>query len=547
MGSIKKERKGITRREFVKGAAVIGAGTAAAGALTSCAPEVTSVPGVPEKWDKEVDVIVVGYGAAGAATATSAHDAGAEVIVFEKMPAGGGNTRVSGGGFLCPTNVSDAVTYITSLFELSHSELDRDLVQVFSEEATKNVEWIKGLREGTEVSVYGHAGFPDLPGADSMNKYRVVSTGEGSFDTASENLFNVLSYAVEKKREIPVMLETSVKRLITNCSKEVIGVVAETQGKEIAIKAKRAVVLTTGGYEYDATMLQNSLKGYPIYALGNPGNTGDGIKMAQKVGAGLWHMNGASCPLGLKVPELEAAFFFFVPAVRSPSIILVDKHGKRFVNERSIEAHAGLLAVDFYDGHATEYPRIPCYAIFDETTRQAGPVVFSSMGYAKRSYTWSKDNSAEIEKGWITKGDTVSELAGKLQMDAATLEQTVTRWNKDIEQEEDTLFGRPMKSVSTDNPAYKELETPVWSGPLKEPPFYAMELHPCLLNTQGGPRRDTAARCLDAFGNPIPRLYIAGELGSFWGIIYQGAGNIGECLVFGRIAGKNAAAKEPWA
>jgi predicted oxidoreductase len=86
----------------------------------------------------------------------------------------------------------------------------------------------------------------------------------------------------------------------------------------------------------------------------------------------------------------------------------------------------------------------------------------------------------------------------------------------------------------------------VLSAPLETPPYYALELNPCLINTQGGPRRNAAARVLDAFGDPIPRLYSAGELGSLWGIIYQGAGNIAECMVFGRIAGRNAAAERPW-
>ena len=80
-----------------------------------------------------------------------------------------------------------------------------------------------------------------------------------------------------------------------------------------------------------------------------------------------------------------------------------------------------------------------------------------------------------------------------------------------------------------------------------EPPFYAIQLWPALINTQGGPRRDKESRVLDPEGKPIPRLYAAGELGSIWGYLYQGACNIGESLVFGQIAGKNAAAEKPWA
>jgi predicted oxidoreductase len=82
--------------------------------------------------------------------------------------------------------------------------------------------------------------------------------------------------------------------------------------------------------------------------------------------------------------------------------------------------------------------------------------------------------------------------------------------------------------------------------PIREAPFYAVELSPSMLNTQGGPRRDAGARVVQPDGSPIPRLYSAGELGSIYSYLYQGTGNIGECLAFGRIAGRNAAAEQPW-
>ena len=84
------------------------------------------------------------------------------------------------------------------------------------------------------------------------------------------------------------------------------------------------------------------------------------------------------------------------------------------------------------------------------------------------------------------------------------------------------------------------------SAPLETAPYYALQIYPALINTQGGPRRNDKAQILDAFGEPIPRLYSSGEMGSLWGIIYQGAGNNAESLVFGRIAGENAAKLENW-
>jgi succinate dehydrogenase/fumarate reductase flavoprotein subunit len=539
-----KEQKASTQRGFMKSAAATCDALAGASTLGGEAPAKATHSAIPKKWDREADVVCIGYGGAGAATAISAHDAGAKVLILEKMSRGGGNTAVSLGGFLCPNNVADALTYITALFGFTNAEMDKDLVRVFAEESVRNADWIKSLREGTRVSIYGGANYADVPGAKAMDKYIVRGKGKG-MSGSSGSLWDLLCHAVEQKRKIPVMLETPALRLVTGVQGEVIGVIALSKGRQIAIKAKKGVVLTTGGYEFDAKTLQNSVKGFPIYATGNPGNTGDGVRMAQKVGAGLWHMNGVSCPLGIKVPEFEAAFFM---RINRPGFIIVDRHGKRFVNEKAIESHASLLAIDFYDTHALEYPRIPCYAIFDEATRIRGPISPSTgRGYnGTYLYKWSRDNAAEIRKGWIMKGDTIEELAAKLKMAPKVLEGTITRWNGDVKKGEDTQFHRPVNAPKPDNPARKGLVTAVWSAPLEKGPFYALELYPTLLNTQGGPRRNAKAQVLDAFGAPIPRLYSAGELGSMWGIIYQGAGNIGECFVYGRIAGKNASAEKPW-
>jgi len=535
-----KTGNGISRRGFIKGT-VAGAGAVAALGLGAVGAEAKVT--VPKKWTKEADVVIIGYGGAGACAAIEAHDAGAKVLILEKLKVSGGNTGISGGGILSPTNAEEAYTYITGLYEFSHSDMDKDLVRLYADESVKNIDWVKSLKPGTGAIVYGGAGYAKVPGAKSMKKYQITGEGKG-LQGSSKNLWNLFTYAVEEKRKIPVLLETPVRELITNAKGEVIGLVATSQGKEITIRAKRAVVMTLGGYEFNKQDLQNFVKGYPVYALGSPGNTGDGLRMAQKVGAGLWHMNGTSCPLGIKTPEFEAAF----PAVIStPRHIMVDKHGRRFVNEKAVELHAGLLAVDHFDTHELEYPRIPSYVIFDEVARKAGPIsALAGMGHAGRQYKWSADNSREIEKGWILKGNTVAELAGKIKtMKSATLEATVARWNEDVAKGGDTLFHRPIRSGDPSNPAYKELATALWSAPIDKPPFYAIELHPALLNTQGGPRRNTRSQMLDAFGKPIPRLYCAGEFGSMWGIIYQGAGNIGECVVFGRIAGRNAAAEKP--
>ncbi|MBU2547802.1 MAG: FAD-binding protein [Proteobacteria bacterium] len=483
--------------------------------------------GIVENWDRETDVVVAGYGGAGAVAAIEAHDAGADVLIVESTEQGGGNTLVSFGGFLCPTNVEDAVTYISGLFELSLSEKDDSLIRTFAEESVKNVEWVKSLRPDVEVHSYGGAGFPQVPGADSMKKYIVHGSEKGG-NAFAKHLFGLLCHAVEETRGIPVMTRAPARRLVTNARGAVVGLVVEDQGNAVAVRARRAVILATGGYESDPRMLRNHVKGFPIHSLGHPGNRGDGVRMAQRVGAGLWHMNGVSCGFGLKVPEFESAFAMLFG---HPAHVYVDRNGRRFVDETRIEGHAGLLAVDYYDAQALKYPRIPFYAIFDEALRSKGRIShMAGIGAAGAAYEWSRDNRDEIEKGWIIRAGTLGELARKIGVDPASLADTLDRWNRDARQGRDGQFGR---SMNPDGP----------SACIESPPYYAVTMHPALINTQGGPRRDAEARVLDAFGEPIEGLYSAGELGSLWGLLYQGAGNIAECMVFGRIAGRNAAAE----
>ena len=144
-------------------------------------------------------------------------------------------------------------------------------------------------------------------------------------------------------------------------------------------------------------------------------------------------------------------------------------------------------------------------------------------------YDWSDDNSAEVTKGWIKKADSIATLAQAIGVDASTLEGAVEKWNAHCEGEEDTEFGRTL------------MMSPIAAGP-----FYAVEISPSMLNTQGGPRRNVNAQIVRPDGSPIPRLYSAGELGSIYSYLYQGTGNIGECMAFGRIAGRNAVSEQPW-
>jgi len=145
-------------------------------------------------------------------------------------------------------------------------------------------------------------------------------------------------------------------------------------------------------------------------------------------------------------------------------------------------------------------------------------------------YRWSRDNSVELRRGWVIRGETLATLASRIGVSAAILEKTVARWNQLCVAGKDGDLGRDSAEMV----------------PLDSPPFYAIRLFPGGSNTQGGPRRNSQAQVVDAFGEPIPGLYAAGECGSIYGMLYPaGGGNLAECIVFGRLAAENAVKEAP--
>lgn len=492
------------------------------------------------KWDKEADIVILGYGGAGACAAIEAHDAGAKVLILEKLDEGGGNTAVSSGGFMVPQSKEDAYKYLDATYAFSDSEKDEELLQKFCDEIMGVKDFITGLKPYTKLMIYGHAGFKSLPGSDTIDKYRIRGKKRGG-----DMLFDTYRHAVETVRGIEVMYETPALELIRR-GEEIVGVVANQKGKTINIKAKRAVICTTGGYEYDPQSLRTFALGKDILGLGSPGNTGDGLRLAQSVGARLWHMTSYSCPLGMKVPGLKSAVQLNILA---PSHIWVDQDGKRFVNEKGLDNHTCIYAVNQMDPIRHRYPRIPCWLIMDEKARKAGPIsggATSGFAINREGYKWSADNSAEIKSGILIPANSIRELAEKINVPADALEATVNRWNADIKAGKDTEFGRILKRDPKVKSAYAEREAPVVSEPLGEGPYYAVALYPTMLNTQGGPKKNVKGQVMDPQNRPVPRFYAAGELGSMWGSIYQGATNNAECIVFGRIAGREAAKEKPW-
>ena len=490
-----------------------------------------STQSVPLHWDIEADVVVVGFGAAGMATAVTAHELGAKVVILEKAPEGqeGGNTRVAGQGYLNTSSVESAIAYLNAL--CGPFTVPEAMVKVWAEEMCLNNDWLASLGGDPQEHQHPPVGieFPDLPGADCVHKFHDGPTYGYSY---TWKLFERLV----KERPIPVYYETPGKALIQHdITKEILGVRAQQGDRTITVKARKGVVLTCGGFENNQEMIRNYLPGVPYcYTSGSPYNEGDGITMAMTVGADLWHMNNYAGPsMALKVPEVRTSFSMqALHYSKEPpgGMIVVGPDGRRFTDEKFKTRHGKVPINGRWLPLSTP---CPMYLIFDQTHFAAGPLYdgHPSHGWTQivEKYDWSKDNSVELAKGWIKKADSVAELAQVIGVDPAALDASVTAWNGHVAAGHDAEFGRTL------------MMTPIANGP-----FYAVEMSPSMLNTQGGPRRNEKAEIVRPDGTPIPRLYSSGELGSIYSYLYQGTGNLGECLAFGRVAARSAVAQEPW-
>ena len=527
---------------------------------------------MPDKiqWTHETEVAVVGYGGAGAATAINACDAGARVMILEKElqdTAASTNhtpsTRMSGGGILVPEDTEKAIEYFTGLRKIANETVDEEeaaMIRQLCVQMGGNIPWLESIgavmggvesmspsfahmdmihahrKDSNAVGIYD-ADFPELPGSEAICVFWVKAT-DGFRGGAA--LFRVLTNAVES-RGIPVKYGYSAQHLVIEDGqvRGVRGVTAD--GTPFAVKATRGVVLACGGFEYNDYMKRNYLRPLPIEFYGNPGNTGEGVTMAQEAGADLWHMNSISYRVTMKFPEHMLAFG---TQHHTQASIFVDQRGNRFSNER-FKLHAFGYELANFDCYATCYPKIPAFWIFDEKRRKLGPIA-SKHGACNPPkgikgpihYIWSEDNMEEINKGWIIKADTLEELGAKLAADSDThglfnvenFIKTVQRYNGFCEKGVDEDFGRPKNGLD----------------PICDGPFYAVKLWPGGPNTQGGPRKNIDCQVIRPDKTPIPRLYSCGELGSFFGMLYNGGGNLAESLAMGRVAGKNVAAETPW-
>lgn len=501
-----------TRRGFLKAAGVT--------TLLGAVPAMGAAQEADQVWDASFDVVVMGFGFAGASAAVNAAEAGADVLLIDKAPLDmeGGNSRYCAQ--LClsikPEDREDAITYYKNLRGRYDDQSD-EVIEAIVDGLSMNRQWLvdHGMPEEDIISMP----FPEYPEFEGAQAATAILY-KGSWLSQLYQFMHPLALATPGVTFWPAC--AAVELVQEGENRAVTGVVVEHDGEPYRIQARNGVVMALGGFENNQQMLQNFVQQPGAYAKGAHFNTGDGVKMAIKVGADLWHMSTLSgADVNFIDPQTGIAAGYaltsatptnYCTAFTRLSAIVVGGDGTRFMNEAYFPRHGHISYGGTYRSML-----VPdnAWCVFDEAARQAG------KGY----HSWSDGMVEEIEKGWVLKADTLEELAGLTGISPEGLAATVAQYNGFCADGADPVCGRSA-----------EFLTPIGDGP-----YYAFEVRPTNTNTQGGARRDTACRVLDVDGNPIPHLYSAGEFGSFYADIYNGGGNVGECIFTGIIAGKAAA------
>ena len=506
------------------------------------------------------DVVVIGYGFAGAMAAVSAADAGARVLLVEKMANPGGLSACSAGGVRIARDADAAFAYLKETNAgttpdgplraladgmVSIAPVIEDLAARHGAVATVN--WRDANYPFDGHDTFGFISVTDYPGLDFAKTFPHLRGLRGG-----ARLFGVMMQAVAASG-VTVRLATPARRLITDATGAVVGVRLEGRGGPETVLVSGGVVLACGGFEADASMQAQYWQEKPVLPGAFAGNTGDGIRMAQAVGADLWHMwhyHGTyglrhvdpAYPYGIRLMRLPdwlpgaappgadeeiPAFFNASQDPRMPWIVL-DQEGRRYMNEYPPYLQdTGHRWLEPYDAVTQRYPRIPSWIVLDDVGRHHAPLGFPTYNDPEVSMAWSHDSGAEVAAGLVHQADTVADMAATMGVPETTLTATLARWNRDCAAGVDTEFGRMPESMM----------------PITRPPFLFGQLWPICANTQGGPVRDAAQRVLTPFGEPISGLWSAGELGSVFGHLYMSGGNLAECFVGGQIAGWAAAAR----
>lgn len=516
-----RKKISISRRGFIKGAAA-GVGSLALVNLGS--GDLEAAP-VPKKWDRTVNILIAGGGVAGCAAAIAASDAGEKsILILEKLPYAGGAGLLSSGTVMAAgTDLQKArgiqdsnERWYKDTMDTSANGVDPKLAKTLIDNALDTYEFLKGA--GLKWS-----NVDPLPGYTADRCYREVNGGA--------KLMKAVTGEV-KKRNVPILLETRATRIfVDNCGKsypqgEVVGVECiGRKGKVMNIKVKKAFAICTGDFAANAKYIEShfpELKGSTF--VGHPGNTGDGIRMAQKLGADITGYSPEGHPHVVEVSPGAYLLWCRYDLLAKSGLILVNNSGKRFCNEITKGHYTPLMPEVQKQGN-----KFVC--VFDEAIARsimADPRFATNFRGKQNLFTEGLKGEGTLVK----KASSLDELAQKLGIDAAGLKKTIAEYNAAAAKGADPEFGKDRKFMI----------------PVNSPSFYGWRGMIGIVMTMGGLRIDEQSRVLDPDLNPIPRLYAAGHTtGGYTNSIgYRSGWHLTNALTFGRIAGKKMAKEKSW-
>jgi 3-oxosteroid 1-dehydrogenase len=535
----------------------------------------------------DYDVVVLGTGAAGLTAAIAAHDGGARVGVFEKAEKVGGTSAWSGGMTWVPRNHhmaelgladsrEDVLAYLMSM---SHGLIDEKLAGAYVDAGPDVVAY---LEERTPVRFQIIKDFPDYhpehPGAARRGgrslecplfPFADLGEWQDRVTVGPQLGGNILMSETSLGRGAPggVPEEEMTRRrlrdergagqglagaLLKGCldrgiepvtgargvalirgEGRVTGVVVETAEGRREVLARGGVVLATGGFEWDREFVRTFIRGPLERTAAVPTNTGDGLRMAMRIGAGLGNMREAWWVPIIDVPMPDGTVAGWqVNGERSrPHSIMVNRKGRRFADEA---ANYNALGAAFHVLDVTEFDYVnhPAWLVFDDHyLRRYGLAGFRS-------------GAGRPTPEWMVEAPDLAALAERIDVPADALAETVARWNAGAADGRDPDFRRGESLHDRwwgDSSLGEGPESTV--GPLDTAPFYAVQVWSGCLGTKGGPRTDEHGQVLDVDGAPIGGVYAAGNvMASVLGMTYGGAGGtLGPAMVFGFLAGRHAA------
>ncbi len=464
-----------------------------------------------ERWDSEFDVVVAGAGGAGLAAAIEAADAGARTVVFEKQGKIWESSTAINVGMVAfaGTDVQERLG-----IEDSSELLYQDLLAVGG---GKNIPSLVRAYADHQLDTYRWLTDLGVQWAEATTAAAGMSRPRGHFSDPLD-MVRILKREAERCGAT-VLYHCAVTGLITDSDRRVAGVELRDRMNETRVRACSGVVLATGGFARSPERLAAIDRRFiGMAATTGVGHTGDALRMAEPLGAFFRDMEYVKPSYELHVTgdgATEICLVFYLGA------IIVNREGRRFVNESIPYKDIGMASIDQTDGVGF---MVFDQKIFDravENTRKA-----SSAIPPENAVSGLDESRIRL----LVKADTIEELADLMHVPRQQLKTTVDRYNGFVAAGADPEFGRSHLSANIGVPVM-----------IETPPFYAYEAKSHFLATYAGLAIDDSMRVLTPEG-PIEGLYAAGEaIGGFHGASYHSGAAVGQALIFGRIAGRQAA------